>query len=66
MDFICLCEIEHETFCNSFKSGQGQGGEMVEFVTIWNCHNESPLYNTYIIMKRKRKKVEKKEKVPKI
>jgi hypothetical protein len=46
-----------------FLSGAGRGlrgrdgrGDLtkVQYKPIWNCHNESPLYNKYILIKRKK------------
>jgi hypothetical protein len=35
--------------------GDGRGNlTNVQYKPIWNCHNESPLYNEYILIKKKR------------
>jgi hypothetical protein len=28
----------------------------VQYKPIWNCHNESPLYNEYILIKKSKKR----------
>jgi hypothetical protein len=41
-------------------SGVGEGGGSdltnVQYKPIWNCHNESTLYNEYVLIKMKTKK----------
>jgi hypothetical protein len=52
----------NKTFCNCFKlDGEGSrgrdGGDVltnVQYKPIWNCHNESPLYNEYILMRKEK------------
>jgi hypothetical protein len=61
MNFIHLHEIEQKTSCNCSKWGgekERWWGELnnVQYKPIWNCHNESPLYNRYIQEKKEREK----------
>jgi hypothetical protein len=33
--------------------GRDDGGDLtVQYNPIWNCHNESPLYNEYFLIKK--------------
>jgi hypothetical protein len=34
--------------------GRGSGGDLtnVKYKPIWNCHNESPMYNKYTLIKK--------------
>jgi hypothetical protein len=56
MDFIYLREIEQKPLAIAL-SGWGQEGDGGDDLTnvqckpIWNCHNEFPLYNEYILIK---------------
>jgi hypothetical protein len=60
MDFIYLHEIEQRNLLHLLSVGQGvdQGGRdgasnliNVKYKPIWNCHNEYPMYNEYILIK---------------
>jgi hypothetical protein len=59
MDFIYYMKQNKETSCNCFEwGGEGVKGERpwgdltnVPYKPIWNCHNESPLYNEYVLIK---------------
>jgi hypothetical protein len=60
MDFIYL----HETIKKSLGialsgvgrgwRGRDDGGDLTnaQYKPIWNCHNESPLYNEYSLIKK--------------
>jgi hypothetical protein len=60
MGFIYCMKYNNETSCNCFKWGRKRvagdswwGGNLinVQCKTIQNCHNESSLYNEYILIK---------------
>jgi hypothetical protein len=59
MDFIYLFEAEERNLLTIALSGarrglrgRDSGGDLtnVQYKPIWNCHNESPLYNKYNLM----------------
>jgi hypothetical protein len=58
VDFIYLHEIKKSLAIAVSGAGKGLrgrdgGGNLtnVQCKPIWNCHNESPLYNEYILIK---------------
>jgi hypothetical protein len=61
MNFIYLYKIELRNLANALSGvGRGlrwrdDGGNInnVQHKSNWNCHYESPLYNEYILIKKK-------------
>jgi hypothetical protein len=45
--------------------GRNGGGDLidVQYKPIWNCHSESPLYNEYILIKIKKRKIKNNKKL---